>query len=124
MWSFSSKRISSISNAAGSVSIRTVALIVPAGIFSARLRMDEDVVPEPRLEMALHLRQVEIRTGPRAGQRLRVVEEEHAEVEQHSRRRPAVDEEVALGQVKAARTDQQRRDLGVERVALAGAGFS
>ena len=32
MWSFSSKRISSISNAAGSVSMRTVARIVPLGI--------------------------------------------------------------------------------------------
>ena len=41
----------------------TVALIVPARNAQRLLRVEEDVVPQPRLEMALHLRQVEVRAG-------------------------------------------------------------
>src|SRR5687767_4957362 len=42
----------------------------------------EDVVPEPGLEVALHLGQVEVRAGTIIQQRLRVVEEIQAEVEE------------------------------------------
>ena len=59
----SSYRISSISNAAGSVSMSTVALIVPCGMSERLLGVDEYVVPQTRFEMALDLRQVEVRTG-------------------------------------------------------------
>ena len=40
----------------------TVARIVPARDAERVLRADEDVVPEPRLEVALELGQVEVRT--------------------------------------------------------------
>ena len=43
------------------VSISTVARIVPCGMPSASWASDEDVVPQPRLEVALQLRQVEVR---------------------------------------------------------------
>ena len=52
--------------------MRTVALIVPRGIPSAILREAEDVVPEPRLEVALELREVEVRPRPALEQPLRV----------------------------------------------------
>ena len=89
---------------------------------SASCACDEDVVPEPRLEVALQLRQVEVRPAA-AGDRLpRRVEHVQAEVEQAARHRLAVDEHVALGQVPAARADEQRRDLVVQPVALARPG--
>ena len=50
------------------------------------------------------------------------MEQEHAEVEQHPRRRTAVDDAVALGQMESARPDHQRRDLRIERVVFAGGG--
>ena len=61
MWSRSSYRISSISNAARMVSISTVALMVCGARPSRPSGCTEHVVPEPRLEVALHLRQIEVR---------------------------------------------------------------
>jgi hypothetical protein len=52
------------------VSMSTVALIVPRGRCRALLRQHEDVVPQPRLEVALQLRQVEVRAGAAREQRL------------------------------------------------------
>ncbi len=49
--------------------MRHVALIVPARDAELLLRADEDVVPEARLEVALHLGQVEVGARP-AGERL------------------------------------------------------
>ena len=46
------------------------------------LREDEDVVPQPRLEVALELRQVEVRARCRARALARVVEEVEPEVEE------------------------------------------
>ena len=83
------------------------------------LREQEDVVPQPRLEMALELRQVEIRPGAARDQLLGVVEDVQAEVEQRAAHRLPVDGEVRFGQMPAARPHQQRRDLVAEPVALA-----
>ena len=77
------------------------------------LRPDEDVVPEPRLEVRLELRQVE----PRAAAVV-VAEEVEAEVEQARRHRRAVDLEVPLLQVPAARPHEQGRRLLVQAVLL------
>ena len=83
------------------------------------LAVDEDVVPEPGLGVALELRQVEVRPASPT-QRLRaVVEQVEPEVEQAGRHRDVVDEHARLDEVPAARPDQQRRDLVVEPVGLA-----
>ena len=55
---------------------------------------------------------------PLRHQRLGVVEEEQAEIEQRAGDRLAVDQEVLLVQVPAARAHQQRRDLVVQLVVL------
>src|SRR5207248_11203627 len=82
------------------------------------LAVREDVVPEPRLEVALELRQVEPRAGAALEQGLAVVEDVEAEVEQAPAHGLAVDEEMPLGKVPAAWADEQRRRLVVEAVGL------
>src|SRR4029079_19520757 len=82
------------------------------------LGVREDVVPEPRLEVALELRHVEPRAAAALEQLLAVVEDVEAEVEQAPAHRLAVDEEVPLRQVPAARADEQRRRLLVQAVGL------
>ncbi len=54
----------------------------PAPDAAPLLGVHEHVVPQARLEVALELRAVEVRAGALLEQRLRVVEEEHAEVDQ------------------------------------------
>src|SRR5207247_3082749 len=63
------------------------------------LPVREDVVPEPRLEMALELRQVQVRAGPLVEQPPAVVEQVEPEVEQARGDRLAVDLEVLLRKV-------------------------
>ena len=82
---------------------------------------DEHVVPQPRLEMALELREIEVRSGPAFELLSRVVEEREAEVEQAARHGPIVHRQVAFGKVPAARPNQQRRGLVREPV-LASVG--
>jgi hypothetical protein len=82
----------------------------------AVLGVAEDVVPQPRLEVGLHLGQVEERRQTRGEQRRPGVEEVHAEVKQRARNRLAVDQQVALGQVPAPRADQQGRRVVFELV--------
>ena len=77
------------------------------------LRPREDVVPEPRLEVRLELRQVEVAPVSRV-----VAEEVEPEVEERAGARIAVDLEVALLQVPAARAHEEHRRVGPERVAL------
>ena len=84
--------------------MRTVALIVPAES-DAILGEAEDVVPEPRLEVILELREVEVRPDPRASSRS-ALREVHAEVEQSGRDVLTVDDDMALLQVPAARTHE------------------
>ena len=76
----------------------------------------EDVVPDAGLAVRLELGQVEIRTAAALEQLARVVEDVEAEVHEPAGDRLAVDEQMALGEVPAARTHEQRRDLVVERV--------
>ena len=84
------------------------------------LGMDEHVVPQPRLEMRLELGQVEIGPCP-AGERLvGVVEQEQARVKQARGHRAAVDQQVPLLEVPAARPHDQRRSALVEAVRLLG----
>ena len=53
----------------------------PFGQAEPRLRMQEDAVPQPRFEMALQLRQVEVGPGAARQQFFRIVKEEQREVE-------------------------------------------
>ena len=76
------------------------------------LGVDEDVVPEPRFEVALHLGQIEVWAGAAVEQLLGVVEEVERRSRRASRRSAAPStSDVLLGQVPAARPDQQRRGL-------------
>ena len=72
-----------------------------ADVLTARPR--ERLGPEPRLEMRLELRQVEV---------TRTVEEGEAEVEEARGDGLALDEMVALDHVPAAWADQERRARG------------
>ena len=82
------------------------------------LRLEEDVVPQPGLEVALHLRQVEVGAGAVVERDLRARGHVQAEVEEASADRLAVDQDVPLGQVPAAGADHQGGDLVPEGVAL------
>ena len=95
----------------------------PVGDAEPLLRQHEDVVPEPRLEVALHLRQVEVGARALRQGRLGVVEEIEAEIDQRAGHRRAVDHHVALRQVPAARPDHQHRPLFVQLVGLAADGI-
>ena len=79
----------------------------------------EHLVPEARLEVVLHLRQVEVGAEALGGEPRGAVEGEEAEVDQRAGAGGAVEVEVALGQVPAARADQQRRRLLVQLVVAA-----
>ena len=74
----SSYSISSISNAAGMVSISIVARIEPAGQAEHLLGVVEHQRPQPGLEVALHLRQVEVRAAAAVELLARVVEQVEA----------------------------------------------
>ena len=82
------------------------------------LRVGEDVVPEPGLEMALELGQVEGRRRALRHLGLGAVEDVKAEVEQRAGHRVAVDDHMALGQMPSARPHHQHGGLILERVGL------
>ena len=83
----------------------------------------EGIVPEAGLEVRFELRQVEVRAKTACQQLFGVVGHVDRQIKQSSRDRCAVDQEVTLFEVPAARTHDQRRDLVVESVVLAlGAG--
>ena len=85
----------------------------------------ERVVPQPRLEVALVLGQVEVRSLALLDLFLRAGGHVQGEVGQAARGPHAVDEDVLLVQVPAARADHDRGQLAVgpQRVVLAlGAG--
>ena len=92
---------------------------VPCGDAERRLGVREDVVPQPRLEMALELGQVEGRRRALGHLQPGAMEDVEAEVEQRARHRLAVDQQVALVEVPAARPDHQRRRVGLDRIELA-----
>ena len=72
------------------------------------LRPNEHVVPEPGLEVALHLGQVVVRPAAASSQLGTVVEQVQPEVEEGARNRLAVDLHMALHEVPAARPDDER----------------
>src|SRR6267378_5038576 len=76
----------------------------------------EHVVPETGLQMAFHLGQIEVRTGPTRSKLLRIVEEIESEVQEASRNRRAVDEYMLLREVPTSGANQERRDLPVQAV--------
>src|SRR5207247_2278728 len=79
----------------------------------------ENVVPQAGFEVALNLRQVEIRAASLVEQAPRVAEEVHPEIEQAARHRLPAYLDVPLFQVPAPRSHQKSRDLVVEAVRLA-----
>src|SRR2546427_9493978 len=83
------------------------------------LREIENIVPEPRLEMAFELRDVEVGAASLFQQTLDVVKEVEAEVEEAAGDRLAVDLEMSLVEVPPTWPHQQRRDLVVQPVFLA-----
>ncbi len=82
-------------------------------------REREDVVPERRLLVVLHLRQIEVEPLVPLGEPLAAVERVQAEVHERARHGLAVDRDVLLGQVPAARADEQRRRVVDQLVVLA-----
>ena len=73
----------------------------------------EDVVPQPRLEVALGLGEVEVRAAAAAQQFGGVVEEVEAEVDERGHGRLTVDQQVLLVEVPAARADHDDREPAV-----------
>ena len=87
------------------------------------LRQKENVIPQAGFQVALHFRQVEIRARAVGDQRLGVVEEEQAEIEERGGDGLAIHQEVFFHQVPAARADHQDGRVLAEFVALPlGAG--
>ncbi len=82
------------------------------------LREIENVVPKPRLEVALELGEVEVRPARFAQQALGVVKEVEAEIEEAAGNRPTAEHYMAFVEVPPARPHDQRRDLVVEPVVL------
>ena len=84
----------------------------------AELALDEreDLGPQPRLEVGLHLGQVEERARALVEQAPGVAHEVEPGVDEGARDRLAVDAHVLLDQVPAARAHEQRRDLVAELV--------
>src|SRR5438874_11272835 len=78
------------------------------------LREVEHVIPQPCLEVAFQLRQIEVRPAAPAEEPLGVVEEVETEVEQAARYRLAVEQHMPLLEVPAAGPDQKRRNLLVQ----------
>ena len=72
------------------------------------LGADEHVVPEPGLEVALQLGEVEVRALACVDLALGAVEEIETEVDQAARHRVPVHDDVLLGQMPAARPDDDR----------------
>ena len=86
------------------------------------LRADENIVPEARFEVALHLGQIEIGAAAARQQFLRVVVEVEAEIEEWSRTSALRPRAMALVQMPSARADEEHGGLVVELVLFAVAG--
>src|SRR5690242_12101541 len=75
------------------------------------LREIERVIPYARFDMALHFRQVEIRSAAAFDEFSCVVKEIEAKIEQSACHGFAVDEHVSFNQMPAARSDYQHGDI-------------
>jgi hypothetical protein len=74
--------------------------MLPRGTPSASCACTKIPIPDASLEMALHLRQVEVRSAAPPQQLGSVVEEEETEIEQRSRNGPSLERDVALRQMQ------------------------
>ncbi len=83
---------------------------------------EEDVVPEAGFEVGLDLGEIEVRAGAAGHELVRVVEEVEAEVEEGAGHGFAVDDDVALFEVPAARADEEHGGVVDEGVVLVGGG--
>ena len=95
----------------------------PCGTPRFLLRADKNIVPQPRFKMALHFGQVEVRAAAAREQFFGVVKEIESEIEDGTGHRFAIDEDVPLFKVPAARAHKQNGGLVVELVLLAGGGI-
>ena len=71
------------------------------------LRQIEHIIPQPRLEMTLHLRQIEVRASPSLDKLFGIVEEVQPEIEERARDGLAVDRKVLLLEMPSAGTTDQ-----------------
>ena len=85
--------------------------------------MLEDQAPQTRFQTAFQLRQVEIRARAALDERLRIVEDIEAEIEQRAGHGNAIDQDMALVQVPAARADDQDGGVIIDLIALAILGI-
>ncbi len=105
------------------VSMSTVGADRAGGDRERLLGAHEGLVPERGLSVALQLRQVEVGAAAALQQLGGVVEDVEAEVEEAGRDGLAIHQQVPLGEVPAARADDEGGDLVVKPVLLAfGAG--
>ncbi len=72
-----------------------------------RLRKHKDLIPQTRFKVAFELRQVKVGTGPASEKLLRVVEGVEAKVEEGTGYRFAIDQDVRLFEMPAARADKE-----------------
>src|SRR5262249_47203967 len=79
----------------------------------------ENIVPEPRLQVAFHLGQVVIWAGTSFKQRSDVVEEGQAEVKDACRDRLAIDPHMLFKEMPATRAYHQRGNLLVKSIIFA-----
>ncbi|HEX6669146.1 MAG TPA: hypothetical protein VF061_06285, partial [Gemmatimonadales bacterium] len=77
----------------------------------------EDVVPEPGLEMALQLGEVEVGAAPSRPELARVMEEVECEVHQARRHRPSLQQNVLLLQMPTPRPHDERGQAIAEDIA-------
>ena len=82
----------------------------------------EDVRPQPRLLMMLQFGEVEIGARPGVEQRLRIVKGMEAEIDEGAGHALAVDRQMCLVEMPAARPHLEDRDLLAERIVLAADG--
>ena len=83
------------------------------------LRHCENVVPQPRLKMRLHLRQIVIRAAAALEQFLRIVEKQQCEIEDATGYGLAINRHVLFVEVPTARPRHQDGGFVVQLVLLA-----
>src|SRR5262249_53572362 len=76
----------------------------------------EDVIPQPRFQVAFQLGQIEIWPAASLDQFDGVMEVEQPEIEEAGGNRFAIDQDVLFFQVPAARPHHERGDLVVQKV--------
>src|SRR2546428_5101743 len=88
-----------------------------------RLGEEKDLVPDPRLAVALKLREIEVGAGAAREQLVRVVEEVEAEVEERPWNGFPVERDVALRKVEPPRANHEHGGPLVQAVLLSRRGI-